>query len=202
MDVTGKRGRPPKAGRREEVLEASLALVARTGIEALTLGELAAELGVSTYVLTYHFGSKDRLLAAIVELVETRFQAELAALAGELTPAELLRRYWAAASGESADGMMRLWLEIVVLASRDPGRFPGFLERAALGWREALAPVLGGAGRAGAREAATLVAAAVTGLEVHRLMEPGRADAAMGLLVSMLESGAFGAFGTSAAESG
>ena len=69
------------------------------GIGALSLRPVAADLGVSTYVLTYHFGSKEQLLAEAIEHVEGEQRLLVARLdddAGDAGLGERLRRYWTA----------------------------------------------------------------------------------------------------------
>jgi AcrR family transcriptional regulator len=61
---------PPEApapARREEVIEAALALIADGGIAGTSLRKLAAELGMSQPSLYHYFPSKSALVAQIVE---------------------------------------------------------------------------------------------------------------------------------------
>jgi AcrR family transcriptional regulator len=172
----GKRGRPPLTGRREEILDAAVLVLAERGIERLSMAQLAEALGFSTYALTYHFGAKEDLLAAVAERVESQLQAEFADLvsrpglaSGDLP--ELMRRYWAVSQDEGASHSMRLWLELVLLASRDPERLPGFLDRAVSGWLQVIRTALGD--HPDADTLAPLAFAAITGLELLQLMQPG-----------------------------
>jgi AcrR family transcriptional regulator len=67
-----KRGRPapgPEAGsRRREIVEASIGLIAKGGIQALTTKNLAESLGVTEPALYRHFKSKRDILLGILEL--------------------------------------------------------------------------------------------------------------------------------------
>jgi AcrR family transcriptional regulator len=56
----------PAGERREQILEATLRLLARTSLDALTTRELAADLGVSQPALFRHFVSREALLLAVV----------------------------------------------------------------------------------------------------------------------------------------
>jgi AcrR family transcriptional regulator len=56
----------PAGERREQILDATLRLLARTSIDALTTRDLAAELGVSQPALFRHFVSREALLLAVV----------------------------------------------------------------------------------------------------------------------------------------
>ncbi|MGI5285789.1 TetR/AcrR family transcriptional regulator [Nonomuraea polychroma] len=178
-------------GRRGEILAAATRVVAERGIDTMSLAELAEALGCSTYTLTYHFGRKDRLLAAIVEHVETEMRAEIERLAAEadISLGDLLRRYWQALREPGVHAYLRLWLEMLVLGSRHPDRFPGFAERAAGGWRTLAADVL--RARTGSSELATLLVAAVTGLELDHMLDPGspEPDRAMERLARFLDEG-------------
>lgn len=66
---TGRRRAPPETPptRREEVLEAALALVAEHGIAGASLRRLASQLGMSQPSLYHYFPSKDALVTDIVE---------------------------------------------------------------------------------------------------------------------------------------
>lgn len=188
-------GRPPLPGRRAEILKAAARVVAERGIDTLTLAELAEALDCSTYTLTYHFGRKEQLLAAIIEHAETQLREEIERLAGEpgTSPGELLRHYWQTTREPGARAYLRLWLELLVLASRHPDRFPGFHERAAAGWRHLAADIL--REHTGSEELATLIVATVTGLEIEHMLDPrsARPDQALERLARLFdEQGAGG----------
>lgn len=57
----------PTQDTRQLLLEAALRVFARAGISAATLEDIAAEAGVSRGTLTWHFHSKDELLAGIIK---------------------------------------------------------------------------------------------------------------------------------------
>ena len=56
----------PADERREELLDIAIKVVAERGLEATSFRALAEEAGTSTTVFTYEFGSRDELLAAIL----------------------------------------------------------------------------------------------------------------------------------------
>lgn len=91
--------------RREVIGLAAAEVIATRGLEQLTLRELAAELGVTTGVLTHYFPSKDALVAYTKELIfDLRFErarqaaaesdgiARLHAVVGEMLPLDAERR--------------------------------------------------------------------------------------------------------------
>ena len=74
--------RMPPEERREQLLDAALALVAKRGYEGVSMEGVAREAGVTKPVVYDLFGSLADLLEALLEREETRALAQLA----ELTP--------------------------------------------------------------------------------------------------------------------
>jgi AcrR family transcriptional regulator len=75
-DTRRRRARNP--GRtRESILDRAVDLASTEGLEGLTIGRLAAELGMSKSGLFGHFGSKEELQLATIEEASTRFIAEV-----------------------------------------------------------------------------------------------------------------------------
>lgn len=60
-------GRPANPNRKPELLTQIIEHVGTASLAQLTFRNLAAALGVSTYVLVYHFGSREELIDAILE---------------------------------------------------------------------------------------------------------------------------------------
>ncbi|MET3961513.1 AcrR family transcriptional regulator [Marmoricola sp. OAE513] len=169
-----RRGRPPLEGRRDEILDAAVEVMAARGIEGTSLAQLAEELGLSTYALTYHFGSKDGLLTAIAGHVETHLQQEFDGLAalGDPSARTLVTGYWAKYGRTGAAGSTRLWLELALIASRDPDRFPGFLDAMVDGWRRTIVTFIGDE-HPHAEQIASIAFATILGLELLELHRPG-----------------------------
>jgi AcrR family transcriptional regulator len=80
--------RPIDRAKREELLAAAGAILARTGVVDTSLRELAAQIGTSARMLVYYFGSKEQLIlevltrqqrAAIPETNELDLPASIAA---------------------------------------------------------------------------------------------------------------------------
>lgn len=57
----------PQLGTRDRILEHSVQIASAEGLEALTIGRLASELGMSKSGLFGHFGSKEELQLATIE---------------------------------------------------------------------------------------------------------------------------------------
>jgi DNA-binding transcriptional regulator YbjK len=155
-------------GRREQILEAALRVIGRSGREAVTHRSVAEEAGVPLGSTTYYFDSRDDLLAQALEHVAAEAVRRYARLAGELrsvsSPEELadglLSELIAAAENRTAYiAEYELWLEA--------GRRPE-LREAAQSWCDAEQLAVAGALESlGSREPAidaSLVVAAIDGL--------------------------------------
>ena len=103
---------------RDRLLDAVVDHVAAHGVGDLSLRALAAEIGTSHRMLIYHFGSKQGLLAAVVQRVEDDQRAVLDALASaDALPArEALDLFWAGLADPAMHDRERLFFEVVAQA--------------------------------------------------------------------------------------
>ena len=62
---------------RERILEVALRAASRVGLEGLSIGNLATELGLSKSGLFAHFGSKEDLQLAVLETAAKRFEEQV-----------------------------------------------------------------------------------------------------------------------------
>jgi AcrR family transcriptional regulator len=180
--------------RRDEIETAVLHYVLEHGIADLSLRPLAEALGVSTYTLVYHFGSKDGLIAAVLGALEDRLREQLGAwVVGTATsPSVLLRRLWGWATAPESRVQSRLFFELYGLALQQPERFPGLLKRAGTGsWVAFLQQLLAQSGlvEAEAELAATLVVTTIVGLQLDLLTtgDLQRTSAAIDAMADFLE---------------
>ena len=67
-------------GRRERILEETLRIVSRRGYYGFGIQELAERCGLTKAGLLHHFGSKDQLLVSLLNEVDGKDEAEVAAL--------------------------------------------------------------------------------------------------------------------------
>jgi AcrR family transcriptional regulator len=67
-----KRGRPPGSGRREQIVKATLDLVADRGVEGATITRIANAVGVTGGALYRHFDSKEDILKAASDAMRER----------------------------------------------------------------------------------------------------------------------------------
>jgi len=139
--VTTSRRRRPDV-RREEILDATLAVVVRDGLAAVRVGDVAEVLGVSTGLVFYHFGTKDALVAEAFALAVERDLAGLAeAVEGAYEPADRLRRVLELYGPTGTALGWRLWIDAWALAQHEPA-IRGVLRRLDGRWTEALRRVV------------------------------------------------------------
>src|SRR3954466_13133102 len=82
MSQPPKTERKPRADglrSRETILRAAAGLATVDGLEGISIGNLAAHIGMSKSGLYAHFGSKEELQLATVETAEEIFDAEVVA---------------------------------------------------------------------------------------------------------------------------
>jgi AcrR family transcriptional regulator len=110
-------GRKKNPERKPELLRAVVAELARSGLAGVSLRPLAQALGVSTYTLSYHFGSKEQLLVEALAHVEEEQRRLVAGWTAELGPeadaAAVIERYWAWVSRPANLGQVRLVFEVL-----------------------------------------------------------------------------------------
>lgn len=153
---------------RDRLLQAAVDHAMREGIAGLSLRELAAAIGTSHRMLIYHFGSREGLLAAVVQAV---IGAERAAL---LAHAEDVRQLWGRMSDPAMWPAQRLFFEIYAQGLLGRPGTEGFARSAVEPMISAIAAYLTAAGY----DAATAPAEARLGLAVSR-----------GLLLDLLATG-------------
>lgn len=109
--------------RRGEIVDAAIRVLARTGVEGLTMRGLAAELGVSTGTITHWFPSKDDVLGAALDEAAERVGRRVdLALEGVDDPRGILLTIAEASipEDESSREEQRVWLELGARATRVP----------------------------------------------------------------------------------
>ena len=155
----------------EEILRATLAVIRRDGLGAVTHRTVADASGVGLGSLTYYFASKQDLLRGALRLFVGEDVARLRSTADELMTSgvsgpEVAARFAAVLEAEETGGIAQF--ELYLEASRDPA-----LRETAVQSLRAYAEVaelaLRAAGVAEPEEAAAVVVATVDGLGLHRL---------------------------------
>jgi AcrR family transcriptional regulator len=174
-------GEPPEKARR--LLDAANRIVIDEGYAALSIDSVARAAGVYKNAVRYYFGSKDGLVAALVEQeAPPELDDEMLKAVRELPAgSERVRRHMEAERAICEDpDSMRSFYEIFPHALRDPGlrRFLAELYRY---HRETDAKMLAlppGCDDAEVAALASLVVAVTDGLAAQLLIEPGDVDTA------------------------
>jgi aminoglycoside 2'-N-acetyltransferase I len=179
---------------RERLLAAAMEHVAEHGVGDLSLRGLAAALGTSHRMLSYHFGSREGLLIEVIRTVEARQRAALATLLldEDASPAEVMRRAWQGVADPALWPNERLFFEIYTQALQGHPHAQPLLDGIVELWVAPLARILVAEGRteAEARAEARLGVAVTRGLLLDLLATADRAgvDAAMERWIEVLAS--------------
>jgi AcrR family transcriptional regulator len=118
--TTGKKvGRPSKAGeRRQEILDAMVAVVAREGLADTTMAKVAEAAGMQRTLVLHYFRDRDALRAAFIgEAVAAYGEWMLPAGAEGSLEDRVCRLFEPGAYRDPAD--LVVWSELVALAARD-----------------------------------------------------------------------------------
>jgi AcrR family transcriptional regulator len=176
------------SGQRAAHLAGAVDHVLREGVATLSLRPLAAALGTSDRMLLYYFGTRDGLLAAVLDVVGEQLQAGLtAALPSEpVAPGRLLPALWASMEHADAQAHVRLYLEVSGLAARGRQPFTGLARRVAEDWLSWVGPRLDVPDDERPAAAAGLLAALDGVLLVGAVAGRERASAAAGWLAGRL----------------
>jgi AcrR family transcriptional regulator len=132
---------------RERTLGHVIEHVAAHGLADSSLRELAAAIGSSHRMLLYHFGSREGLVAAIVQRIEADQRALLSTLAEQAdSPTDLVRRQWAVLSDPAMWPFIRLFFEATALALHGRPGTEGFLDSLTDTWLRDAATIADGLG--------------------------------------------------------
>jgi AcrR family transcriptional regulator len=151
-------------------LEKCLVYFLRHGVANLSLRPLAAAVGTSARMLLHYFGSKEALVAEVMEQVQTRLQAAFQELALNHATGHrktLLQDFWKILSARPNQPALRLLFEVQMLALQNPKRYRRYLTRTSTSWRELIGRAL--PSRLKSAVSATLYTAVIDGLLLELL---------------------------------
>ncbi len=109
-------GRKTSEERREEILRATLGIVARKGFASVTLREVAAEVGVVHGLIRHYFATREELMAEAFDYAVTAELASDAALLAGLEPIPAL----AAWLSTTPEDHYLVWIDAWSEAPRNP----------------------------------------------------------------------------------
>jgi AcrR family transcriptional regulator len=140
--------RPASVARRSEIIAAAIRVIARDGIRACTVSALESETGFARGHFTYHFNSKEEIIALAFATVASDWATFQIEQTSGATARERLERQIRAAArwGRQRPEFFRCLMNFRVEMMRDPSAFPRapeiraqFLEAAATTIRQAMA---------------------------------------------------------------
>ena len=73
--------------RRQQLIDSTIAVLARKGYAGLTVADVAKEAGLSAGIVIFHFNSKDELLAAVLGALATEYRTHWEASMNAAGPA-------------------------------------------------------------------------------------------------------------------
>jgi AcrR family transcriptional regulator len=140
MDVDGQ---PRTSVTRATLLEEAIEFSARHGLSGVSLRQMAEALGTSHRMLIYHFGSKDGLLVAIVNEVESRQRRQMAVFDADpmLSPREQLRLMWRQLADPAMWPHERLFFEVYGQALQGRPPMTQLLDTAVESWLEPITAI-------------------------------------------------------------
>jgi AcrR family transcriptional regulator len=125
--------------RREEILAAAEAEVTKRGFARTRVGDVAEALGVSTALIFYHFGTKEKLFAEALEHAVKRDLDRLEeAVAKASDPVDGVRRMLQLWSPQGNANGWTVWVDAWAESLREP-EMRAMSRRLDVRWKEALA---------------------------------------------------------------
>lgn len=183
-------GRPVDHRRRAELLDAVVDYTVEHGFSDVSWRPVAAALGVSVTTLVHRFGTKERMLEAILGRLRERIvTATNDALGQQPNLATAARAVWTRTSDPRRGAEFRLFFAAYGRALQEPLQFANFLEHVVADWMHALVDAQGpDTDPATATRTATLVIATIRGLLLDLLATGDRdrvQDAAENFLATL-----------------
>jgi AcrR family transcriptional regulator len=175
--------------RRQELIEKALDYFLKHGLAGLSLRPLAGQIGSSARLLVYHFGSKDGLIAAVMDALRARMQTSFtasAAASAKGVRGGVMRRFWTWIVHPANAPYMRLLFEVQALALQNPAVYARYLEGTSSSWLELIEGSLPPS--KSRRAKATLCAAVIDGLLLEYLStgDRRRTTGALELFVELM----------------
>jgi AcrR family transcriptional regulator len=114
--------------RRPELLNMVADYVLEHGVGGLAMRPLATAVGVSHGTLLHHFGSKERLVTEVVELLRQRM-TDTADVIGSPQRVDRLPQWWHRTTTPQYLPVYRLLFEVYAQAVREPERYERYLQQ-------------------------------------------------------------------------
>ncbi len=162
-------------GGREALAEAATDYVLEHGIAGLSLRPLAAALGTSDRMLVYHFGSKDALVAGVIERSNARSVAAMRALPAARSPRAAVTALWREWQQPVVARCLRVYAQTAALGLLGQEPYLSAARRSNDLWGQAVADVMvrSGVPPRRARRVSDLVDATLFGLMLDQPVDAG-----------------------------
>lgn len=160
------------------MLAAAVDTAFERGLAGLTFAKVAERLGTSDRMVVYYFATKDELIESVVGEVASGLFSVLDEAIGESSrnPRQMLQVAWPVFATKRNDPVLRLFFELVGLASARTEPYAALASKILKEWASWLEPRMSGPST-GRRAAALSVMAQVDGLLLLRLaLGPRAAD--------------------------
>ncbi|MQA23374.1 TetR/AcrR family transcriptional regulator [Rugamonas rivuli] len=176
--------------RKNELRDKALDYFLEHGLAELSLRPLADEIGTSSRLLIYHFESKEKLIAAVMEEARSRTQRSFAELLEQADQDAGLRVFWGWVTDPKNVGCARLLHEVQVLALRKPEIYSQYLDNASVSWLNVIESRIPRSPNS--RAIATLCGAVIDGLLLDYMStgDLGRTTDALNIFDSLLQGNA------------
>jgi AcrR family transcriptional regulator len=174
---------------REDLLAAATDVALADGLGELSFGKVGRRLGISDRTVVYYFPTKPDLVTAVVGALGVELAQMLLDAFGEQrrTGKELLERAWPVLTTDKADRILRLYFEIIGLASARHAPYGELATAMADGWAEWLAAcTVGSSAEVRHRRALSLLAIIDGLLLVRRVLGAEAAEQARREIVKTL----------------
>jgi TetR/AcrR family transcriptional regulator, regulator of biofilm formation and stress response len=184
VNMTEKSERKPgeraASDRERPLMEATLRLIGRKGIDGVTHRAVAAEAGMSLGAITHHFQTRDALVDAALRFALTREVGRLRALALSLQNQAFDLEGWISSLVDWYSRELKTQAEIHIAcyeaflaAARNPRHRPVVVEWFET-WRQSAELALRAAGSSAPRRHAELFVSALIGILLQQLAAPRR----------------------------
>ncbi|GAA0715168.1 TetR/AcrR family transcriptional regulator [Dokdonella soli] len=161
-------------GRKDELIASLITYLLENGLADLSLRPLAAATGTSARLLIYHFGSKEGLLAEVLEAMQVHVRQSFSRLlertSKDKSAQPPLKLFWNWAIAEENYAYLKLLYELQILAIQNPATYAQYLQRNAQRWMDFALAAMSASERSPAQ--ATLYGAVFDGLFIE-LMSTG-----------------------------
>jgi AcrR family transcriptional regulator len=186
-----------RADTEQRVLEATMGIIARDGVQAVTAASVGLASGYSRGIVNHQFGTREALLKVVAETVQARFAPGPDIQRGREYVRSLVARYLASVQDEPQEIQVFLRLMTAALSGEEPSLHDVFVQRDAH-FRDHIAAALADGQHEGTVRAdldpvatAALIVGQLRGVALQLQLDPAflRLDALVDAAVGFVDRG-------------